>query len=179
METSDYILIGLILGPTGLQGALRFRFYAESFDTLKSYKVFYDQAEQRQFRVKKISTYKTNTVTLYLEGITTLTQAQELKGVSLYVKHEQLKKLAQDEYYYHDIKGLVVKDEEKKEIGYIEKVSNYGSGPLLEIILQDTVLKSALVPFRKEFIKEVNLEKGYVLVDTLYFKAFCELEGKN
>lgn len=165
------------MGASGIRGGVRFKSYAKSIQNLKSYKILQDHTSHQQFEIDQIFPCKENRVTLFLKGITTRTQAEELKGISLYIDRTHLKTLSKDEFYYHDLAGLIVRNEQNLIIGRVKAIVHYGGDSLLSIGLLEDLSSELLVPFRKEFVKEVNQQEKYIILDTDYVQAFLELKG--
>ena len=72
-----------------------------------------------------------------------------------------LPKIKEDEFYYNDLIGLNVLDQEQKHIAKIISVHNFGAGDLIEVeFIEDE--KREYLPFSKEFIVELDLERNYL-----------------
>jgi 16S rRNA processing protein RimM len=69
--------------------------------------------------------------------------------------------LLKDEYYIEDLKSLNLVND-NRSLGRIEDVIEGGGGFLLEIRLNSG--ETRLVPFRKEFIGEVCVKKGFAVL---------------
>ncbi|MBL9028912.1 MAG: 16S rRNA processing protein RimM [Caedimonas sp.] len=177
MNSSSKVLMGVILGAWGVRGAVRFKSYAESIEALESYNTFEDQTGHRKFKITRVSSVKENKVTLFLEGITTRTQAEHLKGLSLFVDRAQLGMLSDDEFYYHDLEGLVARDEQNHTIGHVKAIVHYGGREALDIALLSDPASKLLIPFHKEFVKEINIKEKSMILDTAYVQSLLALEG--
>ena len=71
----------------------------------------------------------------------------------------------QKKYYFHELINLEVKDENKKTLGKVCSVENYGSADLIEVRKKDQ--KDFFIPFSKATIKKVDLEKKLLLVQNV------------
>ena len=71
----------------------------------------------------------------------------------------------QKKYYFHELINLEVKDENKKTLGKVCSVENYGSADLIEVRKKDQ--KDVFIPFSKATIKKVDLEKKLLLVQNV------------
>lgn len=75
-------------------------------------------------------------------------------GEDVLVCSDQLEKLVEDEFYYHELVGKEVINKNNKHIGIVVSVREMPQGELLEV---DTgKKKNALIPFRREFVLEVK-----------------------
>lgn len=88
-------------------------------------------------------------------------EAQRLRGVRLAVAREVLPALGEGEYFLHDLLGLEVEVAEQGAIGRVEEVYELPGGPLLAVRAKD---RERLIPFRREIVDEVDLERGALRV---------------
>jgi 16S rRNA processing protein RimM len=68
-----------------------------------------------------------------------------------------------DEFYDHELEGLAVRLAEGDPIGTVREVSHAPGADLLVLELADG--REALVPFVKEIVPEVDVQRGYVRLD--------------
>ena len=100
-----------------------------------------------------------------VEGVTTREAAEALNRVRLGVPRERLDASPEeDEFLLADLIGLAVRDRDGTALGTIVAVPNYGAGDLLEIAPQDPG-PTALLPFTKTFVPEVDLAARQVVID--------------
>ena len=74
-----------------------------------------------------------------------------------------ISQLAEDEYYYHQIIGLIVVDEDDKEIGKIKEILSPGANDVW--VVQRKGKKDALIPYIASVVKEIDLANGIVKVE--------------
>ncbi|HUX40163.1 MAG TPA: ribosome maturation factor RimM [Rectinemataceae bacterium] len=105
-------------------------------------------------------------LTLAFEGYETREAAERLVGMELIVDRAKGAPLAEDEWYVADLVGLrLLSEDGKTEFGQVVAVCEGGSDPLLEVVLKEGRAGAegagvkALVPFRKEFVGDIDLEK--------------------
>ncbi|APD06618.1 ribosome maturation factor RimM [Flavobacteriaceae bacterium UJ101] len=82
-----------------------------------------------------------------------LEQVEQLIGSEVFLPLSFLPKLADDQFYYHEIIGFNIVDEKYGAIGIIKRVNDYGPQPLFEIEKDD---KEILIPVNDHFIKKVD-----------------------
>ncbi|MGI4851257.1 MAG: ribosome maturation factor RimM [Janthinobacterium lividum] len=174
--SSSYIFIGVILGPFGIEGGIRFKSFADSENSLKSYKIFYNSDGTQEFKVKKIRSDKKDTFVIYFETITSRTEAENFKNQQLYIDAAQLRSLKEDEYYHHYLIDSDVFNENKTKIGTIKKITDYGSGDLLEVFHDETG-SLLLIPFNANFIKDIHLETRQLIIHQEDINMFLTLNG--
>ena len=88
---------------------------------------------------------------------------EALKGTKLYVPHSRLPAREEDEWYHADLIGLAAVDGEGAAIGTVIAVHNFGAGDLLEI-RPASGGATALMPFTRETVPEVDVEGGWLRV---------------
>jgi len=98
-----------------------------------------------------------------IDGIHSKEEAEALKKPELWVERSALPALEDaDEYYVEDLVGLKVITEDDENFGVIKAVPDYGAGELLEIRPRNG--KTFLLPFRDEYVPEVDLQNGVVRI---------------
>jgi len=74
-------------------------------------------------------------------------------GTSLYLLEENLPPLKEDQFYFHDVIGFTVIDQERGELGLVGKVLEYSTSNLFSIPVGD---KEILIPISDETITKVD-----------------------
>ena len=80
-------------------------------------------------------------------------EAHSLVGHDLYLPLEMLPKLTGNQFYFHEVVGFHVVDEEYGDIGIIKTVIDYPAQPLFQIFKNDTEI---LIPVVDPIIKKVD-----------------------
>jgi 16S rRNA processing protein RimM len=78
-----------------------------------------------------------------------------LAGHDLYLPLERLPKLTGNKFYFHEVKGFRVVDEEQGDIGTIVDVIEYPAQPIFQIMNGDVEI---LIPIIDPVIKKVDRE---------------------
>lgn len=136
----------------GIKGAVRVFLYT---DHINNYKKIYDR-DGKEFSFKVLSR-KNNTAVIKLSSISDRNQAEELKGISFYVKKEDLPELNSDQFYIHDLIGQKISVIGEKVDLKIVDVKNFGAGDLIEIS-EKGLKDSFFIPFTKENFPETDGE---------------------
>ena len=90
-------------------------------------------------------------------------EASALAGRDMYLPLDLLPKLTGNQFYFHEVKGFRVIDDERGDIGVIESVIEYPAQPLFQIFNGD---KEILIPVIDEVIERVDRE-----AKTIYISA--------
>ena len=116
-----------------------------------------------RFVVSNISRKPEGKVLVNFRECSDRTAAEKLKGIVLY----QDMKLGSSEFWIDELVGKFVKVGEA-QFG-ISAIRNYGAGDLIEL---DYNGRSVLIPFRKEFVKNVDSGEVAFQIDEAIFSAF-------
>jgi 16S rRNA processing protein RimM len=93
------------------------------------------------------------------EGYESPETARKLTGMDIVAPRSQASPLRENEWYIADLIGLTLVSE-GRQLAHVESVLDGGPEPWLEARL--TGGGKAVVPFRKEFVGEVRLDKGEI-----------------
>ena len=99
---------------------------------------------------------------LKVKGIEDLTEAEKYKGLFLKIDRKDAKKLPKDTYFIADILGLEVYTDEGELLGKVDDIFPTGANDVY--VVKDELGKQILLPSIPEVLKEIDLEKGKVIV---------------
>ena len=166
---NDLVEIARIHGPHGLKGKMRVTPYGDSFETFKTYSHLI--LGQDGVPVKVLSAeQKKGSYIIGLEGFIHIDQVDKIKGEILYITRDQLEELGEDEYYWRDLIGLKVLEENGRDLGEVVEIFSTGSN---DIYVVDRV-KQYLIPAIKDVIKEISLEKGCIIIDASLLEGLLD-----
>lgn len=150
------ICVGQISEAHGLLGWLKVYTYTQDPKSICNYgPLLCDETLSLNCTFRKH--LKDSFVLISCSEVTDRTQAEALVGKKLYVYKDKLPSLKEDEFYFNDLIGVEVYNELEALEGIVKGVFNYGAGDFVEI--EDMNGKVATLPFNKDSILEVNLEK--------------------
>jgi 16S rRNA processing protein RimM len=164
---TEKFIIGLAGAPFGIKGFIKIHpLSGETEHLLKLKSVVVSKDGKEQTLQIEESAPSLPDVIMRFAGITSPEAAKTLNGAQLIVGREQAAPLKKGEFYIEDLKGLPVTADNGEAIGNIADIIEGGGGELAEIKLSNG--EKRLVPFRKEFFSEINLEKGRVVLQNLW-----------
>ena len=150
------ITLAAVAGAHGIKGEVRLKLFGDGVESLSRYKKLYvGGAERRLLAVRdgKMAVAR-------FDGIVDRGGAEALRGSLVEVDRAAMPPLADGEYYYADLIGLLAVDRAGNEIGSVVAVENFGAGDLLEI--ETTSGKRSLIPFKPGI---ADLEDGRIVLD--------------
>lgn len=95
-------------------------------------------------------------------NLTNINDVLDDVGKTIYVDKESLDELGEDDFYFDDLIGLTAITDSNEKIGEVVDIIEVPQGAILVIKKNDK--KEALVPFVDEFIGDVDLEEGYIII---------------
>ena len=155
--TKRFIEMGQIVAPHGIKGEVKITAFCKA-NVFASYAPFYD-ADGHALKVQVKHICK-NQVVAFINDVHDRNTAETLRGMKLFVEHNALPKLANNEYYVCDLIGLDVIENGHK-IGCVTDVLNYGASDILQIKCDDDELLLAMCP---STILNVDLENRQIKV---------------
>ena len=151
--------IGQIINTFGIKGEVKVFPLTDDikrFDDLETVYVK-NKKESQLYNIESIKYHK-NFVLIKFKGINTVEQAEILRNSYLEVAIP----LNEGEYFIADLIGLEVYSDEGKLIGKVDDIYNTGANDIY--VVKDDLGKQTLLPGIKDVIKNVDLEKGQIIV---------------
>ncbi len=158
-----YIKIGKIVNTRGIKGELKIHSLTDfQNNRYKKGNTIYINYQNTYipFKVKSYKRLK-NMDYIVLDGFEDINKVEIYKNSEIFVLSEDEISLTEDEYHISEIIGLKVYQKDEI-IGEIRDVLSYPQGDYLKILLNNK--KTSLIPFRNEFVMEVNLKQGFVRI---------------
>ena len=99
---------------------------------------------------------------LRLTEITSRNEAELWRDRYLLVPTAELRPLAEDEVYYHDLVGLEVRLAGGQPVGRVEALFEVPQGLMLDV---RTERGTVMVPYRPEVVTQVDVAHGTIVID--------------
>ncbi len=161
-ESDELVIMGRIVAPYGVQGWLKVVPDTENLDGLLNFKTWRIGNELAWQAMKLKSGKVHNDVLLVkLEGVDDRDAAFACKGRLVAVQRNELPALDNDEFYWSDLIGLAVKNQQGVDFGRVVDVFETGANDV--IVVKGEV--DRLIPFTEQTVVEVNMEEKTMLVD--------------
>lgn len=155
--------IGQIINTFGIKGEVKVFPLTDDikrFDDLETVYVK-NKKESQLYNIESIKYHK-NFVLIKFKEINTVEQAETLRNSYLEVDRAQAIPLNEGEYFIADLIGLEVYSDEGKLIGKVDDIYNTGANDIY--VVKYDLGKQTLLPGIKDVIKNVDLEKGQIIV---------------
>lgn len=159
----EYFEVGQIVNTFGIKGQLKVKPFTDDMERFEELKTVYicKKNEMKKVEIEDVK-YNKQCVLLKVKGIEDLTEAEKYKGLFLKIDRKDAKKLPKDTYFIADILGLEVYTDEGKLLGKVDDIFPTGANDVY--VVKDELGKQILLPSIPEVLKEIDLEKGKVIV---------------
>lgn len=165
-QTDELIELAAVTRAHGLGGGLLLKLFNPESELLTQLSEVIVRAPTGACRTYRVVSLRGlgDAPLLALEGVTTRSEAEALRGSVLCVERAALPALDEGEYYLVDLVGLAVRSQDGATIGRVEDVIDYPSVPCLVVVTGD---ERREVPDLPRYVTEVRVAEGYVAVDHL------------
>ncbi|MGB5277810.1 MAG: ribosome maturation factor RimM [Gammaproteobacteria bacterium] len=169
----EKLIVGKISGVYGVKGWVKVHSDTDPRDGITGYNPWYIQqgaqgnAAWREVRVED-GRRQAKTVIAKLEGVDDRDAAMLLTGAKIAISPDQLRTLDEEEFYWRDLIGLRVVNQEGIELGTVQRLMETGANDVLVISggQLSAANKEHLVPWAPgQAVLEVDLERGLIRVD--------------
>jgi 16S rRNA processing protein RimM len=96
------------------------------------------------------------------EDVKTVADAEKLKGTAIYLPLNQLPDLEEDQFYFHEVIGYTVIDENLGELG---TVATFFDLPNQDLLAMDYQGHEVLIPVQDEIVLRTNKEERKIYVN--------------
>ncbi|MCC9137916.1 ribosome maturation factor RimM [Pontibacter silvestris] len=157
MNIDACFLLGYIVKTHGTKGQVVAFFdvdYPEDYEDLES--VFLEQQGRLiPFFIAGMEPQQKGRFIISFEDIKTMEQAEKLRNTSLYLPLDKLPELKEDQFYFHDVIGYKVVDENHGELG---TVKDFYDMPQQQLMAMDYLGQEMLVPVNDDIMLRADHE---------------------
>ena len=167
-DKDEKIVLGKISGLHGVKGWVKVFSNTDPREGITKYGSWFLQlpnANAGQWREIKLEAGRpqAKTVIAKLEGYDDRDESMQLVGALIAISQDQLKPLSQDEYYWRDLIGLRVVNQQDVELGVVDSLFETGANDVL-VVKDET--QERLIPWTLgHVVLEVDTEQGVISVD--------------
>ncbi len=167
IRTRHKALLGRISAAYGIKGWVKVFSYTDPLDGILKYSpwILKRQGTESQVEVKALRKHGKGIVTS-ISKIENRDEAEALIGSEIW---GELPNLDEKDFYWFQLQGLMVLNTAGDVLGKVANIMETGANDVLVIepTCASTDKKSRLIPYVEEFIEEVSLRRGHILVNWL------------
>ncbi len=154
----DYFYLGKVIKPHGYQGRLSVFLDTDDPDEYLNLKVvFLDiNGAPVPYFVEEMSLMNNKAVITFAD-IKSEEQAEKLIKKDIYLPLDQLPPLTGNQFYYHEITGMKLKDDTFGDIGTVSEVLEYSNQAIIQTFHNE---KEVLIPISDEIIRLVDRDNN-------------------
>lgn len=165
----NYFNVGKIVNTHGVNGEVRVisvtDFHENRYQTGATLLLFLrNNQEPISLTVKSWRRHK-NFDLLQFEGYTNINDVEGFKGGVLKVSGDQLGELDENEYYFHEIIGCIVKGLDGKEFGAIIEILTPGANDVWVVKGMDR--REYYIPYIKDVVKKVDIKEKTIWIEPM------------
>jgi len=163
------IRLGNITGSHGVKGWLKVYSYTKPVEAIFDYSPWIlRKGEEEEVVVVEYSRLNGKSLLARIEGVNSRNLADELSGYEIHVKEAALRELEEGDFYWYQLKGLVVLSKEGECFGKVNYIIETGANDVMVVRPTDESIdnQERLIPYvDSEVVVEVDRETGKIVVD--------------
>ncbi len=163
MDKPRYLIVGRVLKPWGVRGEIKVEILTEFPDRFASLRTVYLGDDAKPFSVERTHLHS-GAVLLKLGGIDTPQVAAKLREQLVQVAVEDAVELPKGKVYLYQLIGLRVRTTDGQPLGEITDVLDTGAN---DVYIVHDGAREILLPAIPDVVKEINLEKGEMIVELM------------
>ncbi|MFH1491413.1 MAG: ribosome maturation factor RimM [Pseudomonadota bacterium] len=159
----DLLLLGKVIRPHGLDGALRVLSFAESEKSFLKAGVLFIRSvtgETRKHEIRSIKPHK-KVLLLELEALSSLEEAEKYRDADILIDRDTLQREEGDEYFWFELLGL---DVYLKGGTYLGKIGQIVPSQRYDIYVVNEGKREVMIPATHEFIEKIDLENKRMVI---------------
>lgn len=162
----EYLSLGKIIDAFSLDGTLKV--ISSTDNGKKRYqagnKIFLYDPKTQERKELTVLNYRANGQIDFVkvDEITTKEEAESYRGYELHVIKDS-KDLDEGYYFYSDLRGCKIIDQDNTELGIVKEVEEFPAQITLRVRRKEGA--EFFVPFIKQFIREVDIDKKIVYIN--------------
>jgi 16S rRNA processing protein RimM len=155
-----FLLVGKFRRPHGVRGEIPLELFSELLELLAPDQTVYI-GNRHQPLIVQDSRWKQDLLLLKFHDLDDRTAVEALTNELVYVKTSELPPLDEGEYYYHQLIGLDVYEEEVY-LGVLREILQTGANDVF--LVTDEAGNETLIPDTDEAILEIDVDAGRMRV---------------
>jgi 16S rRNA processing protein RimM len=164
LPAGEFLNVGQVSGVFGVKGWVKVYSFTDPRENILQYSPWILQKNSKTQEVKLLGGRRQgNLVIAELQGISDRDLAAELMGADILIRKQQLPKASDGEYYWADLIGLEVRNQEGCKLGKVDHLLETCANDVLVVVDGDL---ERLIPFlQQSTILKIDLDDGLIIVD--------------
>jgi len=161
MQSGKYIIVGKILSTQGINGWVTIQSFTSNPKDIFTYdlKVLVEDIYQ-DIKVMEYN-FMPKKTTMKIEGLNSIEQANKYLAKYIYISKTDLPVINDDEYYWHQLIGLNVVNEEDIILGVVDSLFTSGDNDVL-VVKKDNSSQEVFIPFLKKHLVKIASDTIFV-----------------
>ena len=164
MKKNKLIHVGTFGQPYGLRGEIKLKILTSSLESFKLLSKDFINNKNTSLKFNKIRKVGSNNV-VSLPNYSDRNSVKKLVGTYIFCERKNFPQTTDSQYYVIDLIDCTVVNLNKKKLGKIVNIQNFGAGDLMEI--QNNEKQKFYIPMNKDNLVNVNLTKKMIIVNPL------------
>ena len=161
MQSGKYIIVGKILSTQGINGWVTIQSFTSNPKDIFTYdlKVLVEDIYQ-DIKVMEYN-FMPKKTTMKIEGLNSIEQDNKYLTKYIYISKTDLPVINDDEYYWHQLIGLNVVNEEDIILGVVDSLFTSGDNDVL-VVKKDNSSQEVFIPFLKKHLVKIASDTIFV-----------------
>jgi len=161
MQSGKYIIVGKILSTQGINGWVTIQSFTSNPKDIFAYdlKVLVEDIYQ-DIKVMEYN-FMPKKTTMKIEGLNSIEQANKYLTKYIYISKTDLPVINDEEYYWHQLIGLNVVNEEDIILGVVDSLFTSGDNDVL-VVKKDNSSQEVFIPFLKKHLVKIASDTIFV-----------------
>lgn len=169
LSPEDYVVLGKISSVYGIKGWVKVYSYTDPMERILEYGnwTLRKGKDLLLVEVDKGRSHGKGMVA-HLKGVDDRDVAKQYSGWEICVPRDRLPELPEGEYYWYELEGLTVMTTNEVNLGKVDYLMTAGASNDVIVVKGDAQShdrQERLIPYVDQFVLDVNLEAGRILVD--------------
>lgn len=155
---NSWVPVGKVVKVHGLKGEMKFAPLVRDADIYRSVKrvaLGMDDGEKVQMQVQSLRGHDSRLIIKFRE-CNSIDEAEKLRGQTVFVQRKDFDVLPDGEYYWFEVEGLQVYDEEGRYYGRVVEIMETGSNDVY--VVQDGK-REILLPMIESVVKAIDVKE--------------------
>lgn len=163
MNIDQCFNLGHVVKAIGLKGECSIHLDVDQTSHYKKLESVFIEINKKliPFFIDKIELRQNNFASVFFKGYNTLQQAEQLTGCAIYLPLTALPSLSENDFYYHELEGLIVIEDSVGELGQLTEVTDYGHSMVATVVYNS---KEILFPIQKSIAYKIDRQQKKLYV---------------